>query len=203
MLLILEIVIRVAEILTIVAGSTGILVSIVLLFSPGSIRRANRVLNIQMMTQKQLAAFSHPVRLEPFALRYHVACGGVLTVVSVLILLFLFISAQAPLGFGLFMDMAIEFSILLGKTAGVTGIAAGVFLLISPAGFQALGRKVDTWIDTGPVFNKLDTLLVDVDSIFIRHSLIFGLMSLSVSVALIIISIVNFLGTAANMGGSL
>ncbi len=201
--LILEIVIRVAEILTIIAGSAGILVSSVLLFSPDSIRRANRALNKQVVTKNQLAAFSHRVRVEPFVLRYHVACGGALLAVSIFILLFLFVKAQVPAGFGVFMDMAIEFSILLGKMAGIIGFAAGTLLFFSPVVFKAVEEKVNIWIDTGPVFTKLDTLSVDVDSIFIRHSFIFGLVGLVMSTALIIISVVNFIGTAANMGGSL
>ncbi len=201
MQLVLEIIIRVAEILTIVAGSAGILVSIVLMFSPESIRKANRALNTQMLTERQLAVLNPSVCSEPFVLKHPVACGGALVAGSIFILLFLFIRAQVPAGFGLFMDMAIEFSILLGKTAGIIGVTAGALLFFSPAAFKALGNKANLWIDTGPVFSKVDTLSVDVDSILLRHPFIFGLLGLAVSTALIILSVVNFLGTSANMGG--
>ena len=199
MQLILEIIIRVAEILTIVAGSAGILVSMVLLFSPATIRRANRALNKQMLTESQMTAFNPVVRSEPFTLRYHIACGGLLTAGSIFILLFLFLSVQPPAGFGLFMDMAIDFSVLLGKTAGIVGFAAGALLIFSPTAFKAVGEKVNIWIDTGPVFNKLDTISVDVDSIFTKHPLVSGLLGLAISIALIVISFANFLGTSANM----
>ena len=201
--LILEIIIRVAEILTIVAGSAGILVSMVLLISPAMIRRANRALNKQMLTESQMTVFNSPIRSEPFILRYHIACGGLLIAGSIFILLFLFLGVQPPAGFGLFMDMAIGFSVLLGKTAGIVGFAAGALLFFSPAAFKAVGEKVNIWIDTEPVFNKFDTLYVDVDSIFIKYPLVCGLLGLAVSTALIVISIANFLGTSANLGGSL
>jgi hypothetical protein len=199
--LILEIIIRVAEILTIVAGLAGILVSMVLLFSPAMIRKANRVLNKQMLTENQMTAFNPAICSEPFTLRHHIACGGLLVAGSIFILLFFFLGAPVPAGFGLFMDMAIYFSVLLGKTAGIVGFAAGALLFFSPGAFKAVGEKVNIWVDTEPAFNKLDTFSVDVDSIFIKYPLVCGLLGLVVSTALIVISIANFLGTSANFGG--
>ena len=201
--LILEIVIRVAEILTIVAGSAGILVSMLLLFSPASIRNVNRALNRQVLAESRWDILNPSVTSEPFVLRHHIACGGTFVACSIFVLLFLFIRTGVPEGFGFFTDMAIEFSILLGKTAGIAGLAAGALLFFSPTAFKALGQKTNIWVDTDPIFSKLDTLSVDVDSVFIRYPLICGLLGLAVSTALIILSVINFLGISARMGGHL
>lgn len=203
MQVVLEIIIRVAEILTIIAGLAGVCLSLGLILSPGLIRKANRALNTQMMTERQLTSLNPSINSELFTLRYHRAVGGVLIVVSIFILVFLFVGDRVPKDFGFFTNMAIEFSILLGKTAGVVGLAGGFLLFFYPAAFKALGQKMNICVDTRPVFNKLDTVYVDMDSIIIRFSWIFGLVGLAVSAALIIISVVKFLGTAASLGGSL
>ena len=203
MQVVIEIIIRVAEIITIIAGLAGVCLSLGLIFSPGSIRKANRALNKLIMTERQLAALNPSINSESFVLRYHRVSGGLCIVCSIFMLLFLSVGAQEPENFGFFTDMAIEFSILLGKTAGVVGLAAGLLLFFYPAAFKALGQKTNISIDTRPVFNKLDTVHVDIDSLIMKFSWIFGLLGLSVSVALIIISVVNFLGTAASLGGRL
>jgi len=203
MQVVLEIIIRVAEIMTIIAGLVGVCLSLGLLISPGLIRKANRTLNRQMMTERQLTVLNPYIDSESFVLRYHRVSGGFLIVSSIFVLLFLFVGAQVSADFGFFTDMAIEFSILLGKTAGVVGLAAGLLLFFYPAAFKALGQKANISIDTRPGFSKLDTICVDIDSIIIKFSWIFGLVGLAVSAALIIISVVNFLGTAASLGGGL
>jgi hypothetical protein len=201
MQLVLEIIVRFAEILTIVAGSAGVCLSLLLIFTPGLIHRIGSALNRQVLTENQLASMNPTVTAESFVLRYHVACGGLLVASSIFILLFLFFRDPGPHSFGLVMDVAVEFSILLGKTAGLLGLAAGTLLFFSPATFKSIGRRANVWIDTQAVFTKLDTLSVDVDSFFIKYSLICGLLGLAVSAALIILSVVNFLGTATSLGG--
>ena len=200
---VLEIIIRVAEILTIISGLAGVWLSLGLILAPDLIRRANRALNRQMIGKGQLTTLNPSIDSELFALRHHRAVGGLLMVVSAFILLFLFVGTQIPTGFGLFTDMAIEFSILLGKTAGVVGLVAGLFLFFYPAAFEVLGRKMNRCIDTQPVFDKLDNVCVDIDSLIMRFHWPFGLVGLAVSAALIIISVIQFLGTAASVGGNL
>jgi len=203
MQVVLEILIRVAEILTILAGSAGVCLSLVLILAPGLIRKANQALNRRVMTDSQLATLNPTVNTESFARRHHAVCGGILVAVSIFILLYLYLRAPVPEGFGLFMDMAVDFSIRLGKTAGFIGLAAGTLLFFFPSAFKVLGQKTNVCIDTRPVFDKLDTVCVDVDAVIIRYAWIFGLVGLAVSIGLIIISVVNFLGTSANLGGRL
>jgi len=198
---VLEIIIRVAEILTIIAGSAGVCLSLMLLFSPGLILKANRTLNQPLLTDSQLAALNPSVNSESFVLRHHAVCSVPLIAGSSYILLIFFIMTPVPARFGLFTDMALECLILLGKTAGVVGLAAGLLLFFSPAAVKALGQKANICFDTEPVFNGLDTVCVDVHAIIMKYSCIFGLVGMAVSAALIIISVVNFLGTSASLGG--
>ena len=200
---VLEIIIRVVEILTILAGSAGVCLSLVLLFFPGLILRANRALNRQVLTDSQLAALNPSVCSESFVLRHHAASGGFIVAGSIFILFFLFVNGRSPGSFGLFEDMAIDFIVLLGKTAGVVGLVSGTVLFFFSSAFRALGQKTNICIDTRPVFSKLDTVRVDVDSLIIRNSWVFGLAGLAVSAALIYISVVNFLGTSAHLSGRL
>jgi len=203
MQLVLEILVRVAEILTIIAGTAGVCLSLVLLISPRLIHKASQALNRHVLTEHQLATLNPHIPAEAYLLRHHVVFGSCLVASSIFILLFLFIQAPLADSFGFIADIAIEFSILLGKTAGVIGLAAGTILFFSPATFKAIGKRANIWIDTQPVFTKLDTLSVDVDSFFIKYSLICGLVGLAVSTALIAISVLNFLGTSASLGGSI
>jgi len=203
MQLVLEILIRVAEILTIVAGTAGVCLSLVLLVSPRLIHKASQALNRHVLNENQLASLNPSVPAEPYLLKHHVVLGGCLVASSIFILLFMFIQAPIVESFGFITDMAIEFSILLGKTAGCIGLIAGTILFFSPTTFKAIGQRANMWIDTQAIFTKLDTLSVDVDSFFIKYSLICGLVGLAVSAALIAISILNFLGTSASLGGGI
>lgn len=203
MQIVLEIIIRVAEIMTIIAGAAGVCLSLGLIFFPSLILKASQVLNRQMMTERQLDTLNPTIHSEAFVLRYNRVSGGLLIVSSIFILLFLFVGAQVTEGFGLFTDMAIEFSCLLGKTAGVVGLVAGLLLFFYPDTFKALGQKTNIFIDTRPVFRKLDMVCVDTDSLIIKFSRIFGLVGLAISAGLIIISVANFLGTSASVSGRL
>jgi len=198
---VLEILVRVAEILTIIAGTAGVCLSLVLLISPRLVYKASQALNRRVLSEHQLAMFNPHVPAESYFLRHHVACGGCLVAGSIFILLFLFIQAPPAGSFGFMPDIAIEFSLLLGKTAGVIGLIAGTILFFSPATFEEIGKRANIWIDTQPIFTKLDTLSVDLDSFFIKYSLICGLTGLAVSIALLAISAMNFWGTSVSMGG--
>jgi len=203
MQLVLEILVRVAEILTIIAGSAGVCLSLVLLVSPRLLQKVSQALNRHVLTENQLAALNPHVPAESYFLRHHVICGGCLVASSIFILLFVFIQAPPTGSFGFITDVAIEFSILLGKTAGVIGLIAGTLLFFSPATFKAIGKRANIWIDTQLIFTKLDTVSVDVDSFFIRYPLICGLVGLAVSAALIALSVLNFLGTSVRLGGGM
>lgn len=141
MQLVFQILIRVAEIMTIVAGVAGVTVSLLLLFSPEVVRKVSRTLNKAMLPENRLAALNASLRSELFVLEHHVICGSVLVAASIFILLFLFIGARVPVGFGMFTDMAMAFAILLGKTAGIVGFVAGALLFFSPGVFRALGKR--------------------------------------------------------------
>ncbi len=96
MQLILEILIRVVEILTIVAGAAGVLVSILLMLSPGVVRKINRALNMEVLNEKKLAPLNPYLDTEPLVLKHHAVCGGILVACSIFILLFSFCSGQGP-----------------------------------------------------------------------------------------------------------
>jgi hypothetical protein len=52
---------------------------------------------------------------------------------------------------------------------------------------------MNAWIETRPVFDKLDESKRELDTLFFRHPVIFGSIGLIISLFVIVLSILNLL----------
>jgi ABC-type lipoprotein release transport system permease subunit len=83
--------------------------------------------------------------------------------------------------------------VLLGKTAGLTGIALGFFLLLAPNKIRNIENIMNIEVDTQSVVDRLDESHNDIDPIFFQHSFLLGSTGLIVSIILTILSITNLM----------
>ena len=77
---------------------------------------------------------------------------------------------------------------LVGKIVGFAGIVLGLFLLFVPEKMKTIENKMNTWFDTQPLVDKLNKSYRDVDSIFFRHPIVFGIAGMISSIILIALS---------------
>ena len=182
---------RFAQILTVIAGISGIALSLLLLFSPNLVRTLSNFFNYQLNPEKRLRALNKYIQTGPIIYRHNILFGGCLIAGSIFALIFLFFKLDVTKFSSIFNEIVVVSMILLGKISMIAGIILGFFLLSSPKTTEKIESKMNLWIDTQQVVNKLDKFHDDIDTIFFRHPKSFGFAGLIISTTLFVLSIVN------------
>ena len=186
-----DIFLRFAQIITVIAGISGIALSLLLLFSPKLLRTLSNFFNYQLNLEKRLSALNKYIQTGPMIYRHNILFGGCLIAGSVFALIFLFFKMNETIFANIIIEIIVDFMILLGKISMIAGIILGFFLLFSPKTIDKIESKMNLWVDTQSVVNKLDEFHDDIDTIFFRHPKSFGFVGLIISTTLFILSIVN------------
>lgn len=185
-----DIFLRFAQIITVIAGVSGITLSLLLLFSPNLLRTLSNFFNYQLNLEKKLSALNKYIQTGPIIYRHNIFFGGCLIAGSVFALIFLFFKLNLTFA-NIINEIIVDSMILLGKISMIAGIILGFFLLFSPKTIEKVESKMNLWLDTQPIVNKLDEFHDDIDTIFFRHAKSFGFAGLIISTILFILSIVN------------
>jgi hypothetical protein len=82
----------------------------------------------------------------------------------------------------------------LGKIFGFAGVIFGLFLLFVPEKMRTFENKMNAWFDTQHLVDKLNKSYRDVDSVFFRHPIVFGVAGMISSILLIALSMRALLG---------
>ncbi len=186
-----DIFLRFAQIITVVAGISGIALSLLLMFSPNLLRTLSNYFNYQLNLEKRLSALNKYIQIGPIIYRHTILFGGCSIAGSVFALTFLFFKMNETIFANIIIEIIVDFMILLGKISMIAGILLGFFLLFSPKTVDKIESKMNFWVDTQSVVNKLDEFHDDIDTIFFRHPKSFGFVGLIISMTLFILSIVN------------
>ncbi len=182
---------RFAQILTVIAGVSGIALSLLLLFSPNLVRTLSNIFNYQLNLEKRLSFLNKYIQTGPIIYRHNILFGGCLIAGSIFALIFLFFKLDVTKFSSIFNEIVVVSMILLGKISMIAGIILGFFLLLSPETIEKIESKMNLWLDIQPIVNKLDEFHDDIDTIFFRHPKNFGLAGLIISTILFVLSIVN------------
>jgi hypothetical protein len=73
------------------------------------------------------------------------------------------------------------------------GVLAGIGLILAPQKMQAIEKRMNRWIETRLLIEKVNRPIKGLDTIFFRYPIFFGLFGGSVSCLLIVLSILNLL----------
>jgi hypothetical protein len=185
-----EIFLRFAQIMTVVAGISGIALSLLLLFSPNLVRTLSDFFNYQLNLEKRLNSLNKYFQIGPIIYRHNIFFGSCLIAGSVFALIFLFFKLNVTFA-NIINEIIFDSMILLGKISMTAGIILGFFLLFSPKTIEKVESKMNLWLDTQQIVDKLDEFHDDIDTVFFRHAKSFGLVGLIISTVLFILSIVN------------
>ncbi|MGD9332063.1 MAG: hypothetical protein PVJ53_12170 [Desulfobacterales bacterium] len=196
-----EIFLDTTAILTIVCGMAGFMLSVGLIFFPGRTRAIDKFLSRSYHLKEGLAYFDQTVRNELPIYRHPAIWGAFFIFGSAVTLIFLYFGLDSNrlltvLGLQetqrLLGGMVLEVMVLTGKMAGVIGMVLGLFLMIAPDRLQKIEKRLNAWIATQPIVDRLDVFNHIVNLFSFRHPILIGSIGLLLSTALLALAIANF-----------
>ena len=198
---IVDICLDTTAILTIVCGAAGLIFSLSLIFFPERMRAIDTFLSRTYHLKERLAYFDQTIRNELFIYRHPVGCGCCFIVGSVVALIFLFTQMDVARLLGvlqiqdtqrLLWEMVLEGLVIAGKLAGAIGVIIGLFLIIAPGRLQRIENRLNSWVATQPLVDRLDVFNHVVNVFSFRHPVLIGSIGVLLSIVLIALSISSF-----------
>ncbi len=198
---IIEICLDTTAVLTIVCGVAGLLLSLGLIFFPERTRAIDEFLSRDYHLKERLAYFDQTIRNELFIYRHPLVYGALFTLGSVVTLIFLFSQMDVERLVSvlhiqenqrLLWEIALEVLVVTGKLAGVIGVIVGLFLMIAPGRLQRIEKRLDSWIATQPLVDRLDVFNHVINVFSFRHPILIGSIGVLLSTVLITLSLASF-----------
>jgi hypothetical protein len=198
---IIEICLDATAILTIVCGAAGLIFSLSLIFFPERTRAIDEFLSRSYHLKERLAYFDQTIRNELFIYRHPLMWGALLMLGSFITLIFLFVQMDVERlvdvlhiqeNHRLPWEMVLEVLVLTGKLAGAMGVIVGLFLIIAPGRLQRIEKRLNSWIATQPLVDRLDVFNHVVNIFSFRHPMLIGSIGVFLSIILIALSLSNF-----------
>lgn len=197
----IEVVLEATAILTVLIGAAGLLLSLGLLFLPERIRQLNRFFSRSYRVKEHLAYFDRTMPDTLFVYRRPAVYGALLSVGSGALLVFLLfqlkidrllVALNPHEAQRLLWEMALAAMIMAGKVTGVVGLLLGMSLIIAPARVQRIEQRLNTWIETQSLVDRLDRYNDAFDGLALRHPVLTGTIGVLLSTVLIFLSISSF-----------
>ena len=184
-----QILLDATAILTIASGTAGLFLSLGLIFFPERTRRIDAFLSRTYQLKERLAYFDQTIRDELFIYRHPTLYGGLFVLGAFVTLIFLFFQLDVQ---RLLWEMGLDVLILTGKMAGVLGVVIGLFLMTAPGRLQRIEKRLNAWIATQPLVDRLDVFNQVVNVFSFRHPKLMGSIGVLLSAVLILLSLANF-----------
>ena len=200
--LVVKIIIQTIEILTLIFGILGIILSLLILFSLDTTKSLSEIFNSTVNIDKNIKCLDKHIQTENFFYKHNLFIGTGLTVASVFFINFLFFqldidhflkALSIPVKYFMLSQVISNSMALFGKISGITGFFTGIALLLMPGTLHRLENKLNFWLSTQTIEEKLNEIHKDTDTICFLHPLLFGTLGLLTSVFLTILSILNLL----------
>jgi len=179
-----EIGLQVIEILTLTFGILGMTFSAMLMFSPNLTKNFSNILNRSINVDEKISFLDKDVEITAYFYGHHVVVGLLLIAGSAFVLFFfyfsldvakftkVFFSSPKQVFFG---EILINSTLWVGKITCLVGLFFGSWLMVAPAKMKRFENKLNSWIETRSIFDKLDRSSQNVDSFFFRHPFLVGL----------------------------
>lgn len=179
------------RLLSMLVGLVGLAFSLLLLFSPAITQRVCNVLNRPISMDKNFHYLNAYVAFDRLAHRHHAMVGSLIAAGGFFLSFFFWKPMDARFLAGLFGPVTTEFAIHLGRVTGIAGIGLGLLLALRPSLLLRIEGVVNRWISTEPLVDALNQMRFPIDSIVMRHPIVFGLCGMASSTALILMSLMQ------------
>jgi len=195
-----EICLQSVKILVFILGLVGLFISFLLLLSPDLVKSLRNFFDRKIIIEKKLSFLNRSIDTERIVYKFNIPSGLLLITSAGFMLAFLFfqidVSSIAALFRGhryLFLfEILTGMLVLLGKIAGIAGLATGFLLLFAPHVMIRIEKKMDAWFATQFVVERLDEFHDGIDNLILRFPLPFGFAGLTTSLILIFLSATGF-----------
>ncbi len=200
--LLLEIGLQTIEILTLVFGILGMTLSLMLLFAPRATQSVSNLFNRSLDIDRKLGFLDRDIPTENFVYGHSIAVGALLVAGSTFAFLFFLFKFDVSLftliffgirGYTVFGEILFQTIGWIGRVACLFGLAAGLSLILAPRRLRAIERRMNRWIETRVLIEKVNRPVKSLDTVFFRYPIFFGLLGGSISCLLIVLSILNLL----------
>jgi len=200
--LVREISLQTIEILTLIFGILGMTLSLMLLFAPRIARNLSSIFNRSLDMDRRLGFLDREIPTENLVYAHPLLLGVLLLAGSGFALLFflfkfdpihfasIFFGGRQPTALGEILFQTIAW---IGRVVCLFGVAAGVGLILAPKTLRAIEQRLNRWIETRVLVDKINRPVKSLDMVFFRYPIFFGLLAGSVSCLLIVLSIINLL----------
>jgi hypothetical protein len=197
-----EIGLQVIEILTLTFGILGMTFSAMLMFSPNLTKNFSNILNRSINVDEKISFLDKDVEITAYFYGHHIVVGLLLIAGSAFVLFFfyfsldvakftkVFFSSPKQVFFG---EILINSILWVGRITCLAGLFFGSWLIVAPAKMKRFENKLNYWIETRSIFDKLDRSSQNVDSFFFRHPFLVGLTGAILSFLIISLTIINLL----------
>jgi len=200
--LVWEIGLQTIEILTLVFGILGMTLSLMLLFAPRATQSLSNIFNRSLDVDRKLGFLDKDISTENLIYGHPMLLGALLLAGSVfafLFFLFKFDASHFTLIFlgvvhhTVFGEILFQTIAWIGRVACLFGVMAGLSLILAPRKLRAMEQRVNRWIETRVLIDKVNRPVKSLDTLFFRYPIFFGLLGGSISCLLIVLSILNLL----------
>ncbi|MDF1591459.1 MAG: hypothetical protein P1P89_08110 [Desulfobacterales bacterium] len=189
------------SIFVLILGIVGLAVSLLLVISPNTAKSLSNTFNKYVIIDKKLTYLNKPIQTDSFTYQHNILTGLSLVCGSIFFLVFLFFRFDMAKTLNVFLghnylflyEIVLKTTVLIGKIAGFTGVVIGLCLLFLPDIMVKIENRMDAWIATQDIADKLDEFHLGIDNIILRFPLLFGFTGLMTSAVLIILSIASLL----------
>lgn len=182
--------------LILVFGLSGVTFSLLLLVWPAAVVKHSTILNREISIENKLRRVDDEIHISGFFFK-HSFYFGICLICAAFFLLFgdLANSDSVDIARIFFKttqsQMPLIFSAisLIGKIVCWLGLVLGIMLVFAPKKLLNIENRLNTRIETQPLFDKLDTTRHPLDLFLSRHPLVSGLAGVTTSAYLVISSI--------------
>jgi len=189
------------SIFVLILGIVGLAVSLLLVISPNTAKSLSNSFNKYVIIDKKLTYLNKPIQTDSFTYQHNILTGLSLVSGSIFFLVFLLFRFDMAKTLNVFLghnylflyEIILKTTVLIGKLAGFTGVVIGFCLLFLPDIMVKIENRMDAWIATQDIADKLDEFHLGIDNIILRFPLLIGFTGLMTSAVLIILSIASLL----------
>lgn len=188
-----DICVRSAEILLLILGIWGMVLSFLLLFFKDLIKAAGNIFNKIISLDTEITWINRYFQTDKLTYHHNILFGIALITTSIFVLIFLFFRLDLTNYTGALTWIILNSLAMLGKIAGITGIVVAIFLLFAPEKMREIENKLNVWFDTQPLVDKLNEFHTGIDTIFLKYPVFFGVAGLTASILIIVLSIISLI----------
>lgn len=161
-----------------IGAAAGIVISLLLIFRPHSMVRANRAVSRWISTQRMHDLLDRSINIENWFYRHHRICGVAIVIGACYILVYFGLlfdktaSLQHLAGHmhPKMLETLLDTLVLASLAGGAVALCAGLFLWLRPSMLRGVDELSNKWVSTQQAESALDATHDNVEKLIEAHA---------------------------------